>query len=217
MKKGWRKYTEVGPKTGYTANSALVTNYEKAKADNFEGWSIHHRLETHDENGFFRDKPVTIKELKEKGLYYNRPASELIWLRKSDHSLLHMMSGGFEPFQVKFYEDMLKFADELYGELEWTMDEERIEEYEQRLDEEKLRVLYLKTLGNPDQLQKPLDDSTSKLFQLKVCLDVLHEAKVDCDLVQKLYDREMARNKRLTKLVIPFCMMMGMVRASTIL
>lgn len=49
--------------------------------------------------------------------------------------------------------------------------------------------------------EKYLDDSTSKLFQLKICLDVLHEAKVDCDLVQKLYDREMARNIRLTKLL----------------
>lgn len=49
--------------------------------------------------------------------------------------------------------------------------------------------------------EKYLEDSKSRLFQLKICLDVLKEAEVDHDLIQKLYDREKARNIRLTKLL----------------
>lgn len=49
--------------------------------------------------------------------------------------------------------------------------------------------------------EKYLEDSKSRLFQLKICLDTLKEAEVDHDLVQKLYDREKARNIRLTKLL----------------
>lgn len=49
--------------------------------------------------------------------------------------------------------------------------------------------------------EKYLEDSKSRLFQLKICLGVLKEAEVDHDLIQKLYDREKARNIRLTKLL----------------
>lgn len=49
--------------------------------------------------------------------------------------------------------------------------------------------------------EKYLDKSTSKLFQLKVCLDVLHEQGVDCDVIEHFYEVEERHNKRLTKLV----------------
>lgn len=49
--------------------------------------------------------------------------------------------------------------------------------------------------------QRNLDLSTSKLFQLKVCLDVLHEAKVDCDVIEHYYYLENEHNKRLSKLI----------------
>lgn len=49
--------------------------------------------------------------------------------------------------------------------------------------------------------EKYLDKSTSKLFQLKVCLDVLHEQGVDCDVIEHFYKVEERHNKRLAKLV----------------
>lgn len=66
-----------------------IENYELAKADNFKGWKIHHKLETHDENGNLRDEAISALELKKKGLYYWRPASELIFLTNSEHTKLH--------------------------------------------------------------------------------------------------------------------------------
>ena len=70
--------------TDYTA----VENYDLAIADD-QRWDMHHRLETHDENGNERDKTLSIKELKERNLYFHRPPSEFIFLTKRDHMVLH--------------------------------------------------------------------------------------------------------------------------------
>ena len=66
-----------------------IENYDKAKADDFIGWNCHHRLETHNSDGGRRLVDITQKELKALGMYYNRPSSELIFLTKSEHNILH--------------------------------------------------------------------------------------------------------------------------------
>lgn len=67
----------------------LIENYQEAVADSIRVWCCHHRLETHDENGNRRTFDITRHELKEKGLYFNRPASELILLPRKIHYRLH--------------------------------------------------------------------------------------------------------------------------------
>ena len=66
---------------------SLIENYQEALADQNETWDCHHRLEiVLDGTGIH----VTSKrELIEKGLYYNRPASELIFMREKDHMKMH--------------------------------------------------------------------------------------------------------------------------------
>ena len=66
-----------------------IENYEKAKANDFIGWCCHHRLETHNSDGERRIVDITKKELIALGMYYNRPAEELIFLTKSEHNILH--------------------------------------------------------------------------------------------------------------------------------
>lgn len=66
-----------------------IENYELAKKDNFNGWCIHHRLETHNSDGEKRLVNLTRAELKTLDMYYNRPASELVFLTNSDHMKLH--------------------------------------------------------------------------------------------------------------------------------
>ena len=60
---------------------SLIENYANAIADKEQTWDCHHR------------KEITIskskKELIELGEYYNRPASELIFLTPSEHRSLH--------------------------------------------------------------------------------------------------------------------------------
>lgn len=62
---------------------SLIKNYDKAINDT-EIWDCHHRLEI--ELNLSRD------ELKERDLYYNRPASELILLTHSEHQKLHKLA-----------------------------------------------------------------------------------------------------------------------------
>ena len=62
----------------------LVENYQQAKADNFAGWCIHHRLEIQPDG-----TRMSRQELKDKDLYYGRPASELIFMRRPEHKRLH--------------------------------------------------------------------------------------------------------------------------------
>lgn len=61
---------------------SCIENYSEAMKDNLHGWDIHHKLET---RGF----GYTWKELIMLGLYYDRPANELIFLKHDEHLNLH--------------------------------------------------------------------------------------------------------------------------------
>ena len=58
---------------------SLIENYDKAVKDKEQTWDCHHR----------REMTISKKELIELGEYYNRPASELIFLTKAEHNTLH--------------------------------------------------------------------------------------------------------------------------------
>ena len=73
----------------YCKNPENIENYEAAKKDNFIGWECHHRLETHNSDGFRREVDILSEELKALGIYYSRPSSELIFLSTSEHQILH--------------------------------------------------------------------------------------------------------------------------------
>lgn len=60
----------------------LIENYELAVNDHTQVWHCHHRKET--------DEGLSRTQLIEMGLYYNRPASELIFLTEFEHHSLHM-------------------------------------------------------------------------------------------------------------------------------
>lgn len=67
----------------------LIENYDKAIADITQIWECHHRLETHTSDGERRLVDITQKELIALDMYYDRPASELIFLTTLDHKRLH--------------------------------------------------------------------------------------------------------------------------------
>ena len=73
----------------YCKDYKNIENYEKAKKDNFKGWHCHHRLETHTSDGARRLVDISVEELQALGMYYKRPASELIFMKHSEHSSLH--------------------------------------------------------------------------------------------------------------------------------
>lgn len=61
-------------------DASLIENYEAAM-NSSEMWVCHHRKET--------DEHLSRDQLKAMGLYYNRPASELIFLTHQEHARLH--------------------------------------------------------------------------------------------------------------------------------
>lgn len=63
---------------------SLIANYDKAITDMNRTWDCHHRLEI-GANG----ERISRKDLIAHRLYYNRPASELIFLTHSEHRRLH--------------------------------------------------------------------------------------------------------------------------------
>ena len=62
---------------------SLIENYDKAVADKTQTWQCHHRAEILPCGNF------TPEMMMEFGLYFNRPASELIFLTKYDHLSIH--------------------------------------------------------------------------------------------------------------------------------
>lgn len=73
----------------YCSDIENVENFALAKADNFNGWVVHHRLETHFSDGQRRLVNLSEKELIALGTYYHRPADELIFMRHGEHISLH--------------------------------------------------------------------------------------------------------------------------------
>ena len=62
---------------------SLIENYDEAIADSTQTWHCHHRAEILPCGDF------TPEELKKFDLYFNRPASELIFLLKKEHFRIH--------------------------------------------------------------------------------------------------------------------------------
>lgn len=62
-----------------------IENYEQAVNDKTQTWDCHHRLEI---QGQFRNSTALLKKC---GLYYNVPASQLIFLTHDEHAKLHRL------------------------------------------------------------------------------------------------------------------------------
>ena len=65
----------------------LIENYTEARNDKTQTWDCHHRKET--------DENLSTNKLKELGLYWNRPASELIFLPQHEHLSMHSIGRQF--------------------------------------------------------------------------------------------------------------------------
>ena len=64
---------------------SLIENYQQAISDKERTWDIHHRRECDSEGRTL----FTGKQLIEMGLYFNRPAAELMFVTRAMHKKLH--------------------------------------------------------------------------------------------------------------------------------
>ena len=88
-----------------------IENYEQAVNDTTKMWVCHHRDEIK-----VLPSGITVirshKELKENGLYYGRPANELIFLTKAEHQRLHFLNCSEETKR--------KFSESHKGKSSWN-------------------------------------------------------------------------------------------------
>lgn len=78
-----------------------IENYELAKADNFKDWCIHHRLELTLDNEYANSR----EDLIRMGMYYNRPYFELIFMKRSEHQILHNKTRKVGGWKLQFTEE----------------------------------------------------------------------------------------------------------------
>lgn len=64
---------------------AKIVNYEKASKDGYKGWHLHHRLELNPDGTTYKPKEILIQE----DIYYQRPATELVFLTVAEHRAMH--------------------------------------------------------------------------------------------------------------------------------
>ena len=136
-----------------------IENYDKAKADNFNGWNCHHR----------KGVDIPKEELKALGMYYNRPAEELIFIKLSEHSSLHNKGKPkTEEHKNKISETLKgKLAGEnnpMYGKRHSEATREKISKAEKGkyVSEETRRKLSEAGKGNKNMLGKKHSEETKK-------------------------------------------------------
>ena len=127
-------------KTQFCKSPEFIENYDLAAADNFVGWDIHHRLETHNSDGERRSVDLTKAELKALGTYYNRPAEELIFIRHSEHTVLHMKGKHISEETKRKISDAMKGKPGLNkGKPTWSKGKHFSEEHKRKISEAKKR------------------------------------------------------------------------------
>ena len=88
---------------------SLIENYQEA-VNSPEKWDCHHRLEI--------DLNKRAIELIELGLYWNRPASELIFLTHKEHCALHC--GIIHKGKIVLEETRKKLSESRKGKSSWN-------------------------------------------------------------------------------------------------
>lgn len=92
---------------------SLIENYDKAINDLTEKYDCHHRLEIQG------DKRFSVDDLKEMGLYFNRPASELIFLTRSEHRHLHFACKGYRRGHIPWNKGKTGYSSKPHKKYKW--------------------------------------------------------------------------------------------------
>ena len=103
----------------YCKDYENIENYEKALADNFKNWEVHHRLETHNSDGERRLVDITADELLALGMYWYRPASELIFLTRSEHRHLHFACKGYRRGHIPWNKGKTGYSSKPHKKYKW--------------------------------------------------------------------------------------------------
>lgn len=101
----------------YCRHPELIENYDKAMADTTQVWDCHHRMELI-ATGAVVDS--TAQDLKDWGIYYDRPASELIFLTHAQHTVLHNKDNKYSLGKKRSEETKAKMSTANKGKPSWN-------------------------------------------------------------------------------------------------
>ena len=114
-----------------------IENYKKA-VNSEEMYVCHHKLETHTSDGKRRKVDISKGELIALGMYYHRPAQELVFMLKGEHTKLHNehKKGENSTFYGKCHseETKRKIAEALKGNT-WNKGKSKSEEHKIKIAE----------------------------------------------------------------------------------
>ena len=143
----------------------LIENYELAKADNFKGWVLHHRLEFDLEG----NEVHTPESLNILGMYYNRPYFELIYLTRSEHNRIHRLN------KKASQETKNKQSKSRMGKSPWNKGKELSQEHKDKVSN---------TLKGRKLSQEHKDNVSNSLKgKVPKILELLHKARKGKKLV----------------------------------
>lgn len=94
--------SDYWPKRYCCEDISLIENYDKAINDKTQTWHCHHKNEI--------TLNMNQKELQDAGLFWDRPANELIFLTKSEHKSLHMYGTQYAKGCVRTEETKKKIS-----------------------------------------------------------------------------------------------------------
>lgn len=107
-----------------------IENYSEAMSDSDNVWDLHHRLETHNSDGERRLVDLTMGELIALDVYYHRPASELIFMKRAEHQCLHHKGKHFgfhsDEWKIKMSEANKGERNPMYGKHWKLVDGKRV-------------------------------------------------------------------------------------------
>ena len=134
---------------------SLIENYDKAVADD-NIWDCHHR----------RELETPRKELIEIGEYYHRPAEELIFLTKAEHTILHFKGKHLsEETKLKMSEAKKNMSEETKQKIAAAMKGNKIWLGKHHSEETKQKMSISKQ-GNKYSLGKRHTEETRKKISI---------------------------------------------------
>lgn len=100
---------------------SLIENYEVAVNSEVK-YDVHHRLELHPD-GTTR---YSMKSLIKLGLYYNRPASELIFMTHSEHCRIHNLGRSKGPMPEHQKKHLSEHQKGLWKDKKWSDNQRKL-------------------------------------------------------------------------------------------
>ena len=156
---------EVSRLKMYCQDYKSIENYDNAISDKENIWDCHHSGEILPCGKFSRDT------LKKYGLYYNRPASELIFLTHSEHIRIHRtgkhhsddirMKISLAEKGKKMSEDSrMKISESNKGKPAWNKGKHHTEESKRKMSQSlKGRVAWNKGIQISEEQKKKISES----------------------------------------------------------